>query len=212
MRKSLVTAEEETLPNLNNESHEATVLRQFSEARGCPLEDIKGILSRYSGDLRTIYNESKKNLLHLACEEMEFRIVKYLIEKHDFSLTEQDQDGNTPLHIAISAEKVQTALYLLAHPYCDPNIKNEEGLTPLHVATRMKHTILINYMLGLSRLDRTVQDSNGRTAVEVIRGDPELAECLVRKTSTVSLAEPESKPSVRVPSRKCELGRIACCI
>ena len=183
-----------------------TVLRQFSEAKGHPLEDIKGMLSWYSGDLRSIRNNKKKSLLHLACEDMDFRTVKYLVEECKFPLNEQDSGGNTPLHIACSAEKIQSAMYLSLQSSCNPNIKNSEGMTPLHIATKRRQIILIKHLLDLGKVDRTVKDPSGKTAVEIIRQDPELAPCLTRKTSTTSLSTATSanRPMEKSTDRKRE--------
>lgn len=120
---------------------------------------------------------------------MELRIVKYLTEEHMFPLNDQDTSGNTPLHIACTAQKVQNAMYLSIRPSCNPNIKNAEGLTPLHVAIKVRHAMLIKHLLGVSNLDKSVTDSSGRTAVAIISDDPQLVPCLVKKTSTASLSE-----------------------
>jgi len=54
--------------------------------------------------------------------------ILYIILSHDPFLDEQDDEGNTPLHITMNP-------VLLLHG-ADPNIKNDDGDLPIHVAIK----------------------------------------------------------------------------
>lgn len=173
-----------------HEPSELTLLREFKKASDCSVEKARSILQTYEGDVRDIHDASKKSLLHIACENMGFRVVKLLVDELNFEFNEQDVSGDTPLHIACSAQRVQSAMYLSNKPSCNPNIKNSDGLTPLHIVTSRRNILLIKHLLGLALLDRSVEDGNGRTAISIIESDPELASHLAKKHSTASLVDP----------------------
>ena len=154
------------------------------------MDEIDAILQTHQlklNDIRDARDSAHKNLLHVACRQMEFRVVKLLIDKYNFDPNIQDSSGDTPLHIACEAKKIQTAIYLANLTTCDPNLLNSEGLTPLHVAAKEGPALLISHLLGVERLDQSVKDPSGCTALEVIKSNPQLAAAADRKVSIGSI-------------------------
>lgn len=185
----------ETPPIVRRKMSEVSLINNFREAKGCGRDEVLGILSRYQGELQSIRDPSQKSLLHIACEIMDFIVVKTLVEQYALDVNEQDSQGNTPLHIACQNQMVQTVVYLTKAPSCDPNSRNNDGFTPLHIAARNGPGIIITHLLTMPTLDRGVLDREGRDAITIIRNDPVLASSLDRKMSTVSLSSTSSLKS-----------------
>lgn len=198
----------DTPPNVRRKLSEVALLREFSQAKGHSRDAVLKILHRFQGDLKNVRDPSQKSLLHIACEIMDFIVVKFLIEQHDLGINEQDSCGNTPLHIACLNQKVQTVIFLVKEPGCDPNIRNSDGLTPLHVAARTGPGIIITHLLTMPALDRSLEDGEGRDAIAIICSDPNLAPSLDRKVSTASMGgvSVSSRGSIGDVHRKGELG------
>jgi len=66
-----------------------------------------------------------------------FEITKKLIE-HGANLNLQNEQGNTPLHLAYARRDIAIALYLYEHG-ANPDIKNKQGKIPLDLLTLSHH-------------------------------------------------------------------------
>jgi len=80
-----------------------------------------------------------RNLLHIATLEQEIGIVRYLASYKEDFLHELDQDGQTPLSLAIREEKYFLARILLLHG-ADPKIGGGAFGSSLHMVTS-KHQL-----------------------------------------------------------------------
>jgi hypothetical protein len=193
----------ETPPIVRRKLSEISLLNDFNKAKGSR-DEITRLLSLFEGNLQTIRDPQQKSLLHIACEDMDFIVVKLLVEKYKLGVNIRDATGNTPLHVACLNQKAQTVLYLSKLPSCDPNVRNSDGLTPLHIVAESGPGIIISHLVSMPALDRTLEDEEGRTAISIIQSDPKLAPSLDRKRSTASIGT-FSSSSRR--SSEVELGR-----
>ena len=109
-----------------------------------------------------------RSLLHYAAERMRFRAVKMMIEEFNFDPNLQDISGNTPLHLACLAQKVQNVMYLLSTPSCDPNILNMVGDTPLHMCATIGVDVVTKYLFNCRRVDKNLKNAKGKTGVELM--------------------------------------------
>jgi ankyrin repeat protein len=98
------------------------------------------------------------------------RLERLLIKKIT-NLNEQDNNGNTPLHIAIFAQNNQLAARLVAHK-ADLNIQNRSGETALHEAAHSGNVAGIKLLLKHGA-NRTIQNSAGKTAINIVQEQPE---------------------------------------
>ena len=57
--------------------------------------------------------------------------IIFHVETHQLDLKQTASNGDTALHMACAANKVQIANYLLKQHNFNPNIKNKAGDTPL---------------------------------------------------------------------------------
>lgn len=79
-------------------------------------------------------NEYGTTLLHLAIDKHDIRAVKFLLE-HDAYLVTQDNDGQTPLHLAVMENNTEIVALLLQCGHKKMlHIKNNAGCTPLNYA------------------------------------------------------------------------------
>lgn len=198
MRKSLETLDGPTPPIVRRKLSEISLIKDFNQAREHSRDEVVNLLSHFDGELISIRDSGQRSLLHIACEDMDFIVVKLLVEQYKLGINERDACGNTPLHVACLNQKVQNVIYLVNLPSCDPNIRNADGLTPLHIVARNGPGILITHLLTMPNLDRSLQDKEGRDAISIIRSDPLLAPSLDRKISTASLSSVSSSGGRRV--------------
>ncbi len=115
--------------------------------------------------MRNVFDVDMKSLLHLACELMDFRVVKLLVEKYNFNPNDQDVAGNTALHIASKAGKSQIVVYLLGYPACDPNIRDRGGYTAYHLAFLGGRNSITRFFKKCKRMDHAVVEEVKRISI-----------------------------------------------
>jgi len=102
-----------------------------------------------------------------------------LFKHHGANLDEADEDGNTPLLLAVLGEHQETVFRLLDFS-ADPNLANAQGLTPLILAIRSRQpaltSVLLKYPLDLER-----QDPFGNTSLltAALNGNEEIVDQLI---------------------------------
>ena len=85
---------------------------------------------------------------------------------------QQDENGNTALHIACMHSKLETAKFLLNEMKCNPIIRNKMGQTPLHCASkRSRSTVNCDLIVLLAQFveeSLDFQDINGDTPIHIL--------------------------------------------
>lgn len=94
---------------------------------------IIDLLLQWHPNLSLYTKLEKYTPLLLAVEDGLFDIVHKLITLSDKTINQQDHEGNTPLHIAISQKRPDIVKFLIEWR-ANVNIQEIEGLTPLHYA------------------------------------------------------------------------------
>jgi len=96
-----------------------------------------------------------RSLLHIACDNGDILLVKYLVEK-GVSLKNKDKNGWTPLHIACGpADDYELAHYLIQNG-ADPYARDMNQYTPLHLATQFKAKKVERYLKVLQDLESDI--------------------------------------------------------
>jgi E3 ubiquitin-protein ligase mind-bomb len=87
------------------------------------------------------------------------RMVMYFPEHINL---QKCDDGHTPLHSAVMANKLDVAHFLLAQPNCEiDNTTSNKSLTALHIAAHEGHTAMVELLVGYGAdLNATVDDGN----------------------------------------------------
>merc|ERR1712107_185398 len=78
-------------------------------------------------------------------------------------IEEETQQGNTPLHLAVTSENIETITFLLDNG-ASPNHPNAYGETPLHWACKQGMLEVVRLLLRHSALPNMV-DTDGNTAL-----------------------------------------------
>jgi ankyrin repeat protein len=102
-----------------------------------------------------------------------------LFEKYGANLDASDDDGNTPLLLAIIGEHFETVFSLLESG-ADPNLANTQGLSPLILAIRSHQPRLTSILLE-QPLDLERQDPFGNTPllIAVLNGNEQIIDQLI---------------------------------
>ena len=104
---------------------------------------------------------SGQNALHLAASKGLVSDVRFLCTKMAGHLSDQDNRGSTPLHVASRYGHEVVAELLLDHG-ADVNQANNDGCTPLHVASEKGHELTALLLLDHGA-DVNQAGKNGRT-------------------------------------------------
>ncbi|XP_016317131.1 NF-kappa-B inhibitor epsilon-like [Sinocyclocheilus anshuiensis] len=129
------------------------------------------LIDLFPPELMDIQNNLYQTPLHLATYLNQPTVVKGLVEKR-VSLELQDQEGNTPLHVACEYGFWECANEMIhnASPSKLTSVleaQNWRGLTCLHVATLHKHQRLMRLLMK-NGVDLNIQEgTSGKTAVHM---------------------------------------------
>ncbi|KAL7303231.1 hypothetical protein TKK_0004432 [Trichogramma kaykai] len=108
----------------------------------------------------SLANNKRSTALHMICERDQiYDFAKILFDLCDefrqpIEINMQDQEGNTPLHIALKNGNENLAEFLLRNK-ADPNSTNEDGSIPLH---NIRKSRLMEIFFKINKeLDQPVQ-------------------------------------------------------
>jgi ankyrin repeat protein len=124
-------------------------------------------------------------LLHSAASYNNLEIAKLLLKHYLVNVNAKNNDGDTPLHLAV-IEKHSEMVRLLAKKKRGTGleIKNEEGYTALHLAAQEAPLAVVESLLSACNRDVNVDvkdNGNGYTALHwaVNRNRPEIVKLLL---------------------------------
>jgi ankyrin repeat protein len=86
------------------------------------------------------------NIFHLMNDTISNEEMISILKNQGISLNETDNNGNSPLHVAILAGESEYARSLI-NQGADLNIKNKLGLSPLHLAAFLNDREVANHLL-----------------------------------------------------------------
>ena len=152
LMKSLTVLSVDIIDSMGNtplhyaSEHSCIAIAQFLVEHGCD---------------QTILNHNGELALHIACHNSP-QIVQMLTNCDINSLTE-NEDANSPLHIACKYEQEDTICYLVEKRGCNVNLLNGKGDSALHVACRESLTVV--KLLKGCEVNST--DADGNTALHI---------------------------------------------
>ncbi len=94
-------------------------------------------------------NEKDETLLHFAVLREDEKLLSTLLSLNKIEINSPDQNGNTPLHLAIKKEKM---VELLLKNGADPTLKNKENLSALDLSLQTEE-IIIPLKLKIKQLE-----------------------------------------------------------
>lgn len=161
------------------------------------LTDLKKLKEALSSgeDINKINYAYKYTPLHIACEEGNLLIVKFLVENGAL-LNTKDCLGNTPLHDAVKEGNLNIVRYLIKNK-ANLNVYNNSYNTPLHYACMTsKHPFQIREIIKLLiSCGANVNEINkfNQTPLHIAceKGNLDIVRCLVYNNSDVNVFDKE---------------------
>lgn len=90
-----------------------------------------------------------KTLLHVACDNGDLELAKYLIEKRNVPALIFDKFQNSTLHNAAWSGNVSLLKYLIEDCQCKVDVEDEEGKTPLHWSSASGNIEAVDYLIAM---------------------------------------------------------------
>jgi ankyrin repeat protein len=100
-----------------------------------------------------------RTTLSYATEGGSLDLVKFLVERNNYSVGIPDQRGRTPLFIAASLGHEDIVKYLLSLPYVDPDSRTQDNISPLSEAAWQGHEALVQIFLAREDVDPDPKDT-----------------------------------------------------
>ena len=120
-------------------------------------------------------DEHGQTVLHTACWNCHYNVVKFLIEKTKAEAEKKNENGFTPLHTACWNGQFPIVKLLIEQAKVDFEAINEDGVTPLHLAAQEGYLDIVQYLYekGCNINPRTIENEtplhlasmNGRITV-----------------------------------------------
>lgn len=119
--------------------------------------------------------------IHDAAEQGDLASVKQLVSENRDLISEQDDAGSTPLHVAATNGHKKIVKYLLKKG-AEIDAGDNEHSTPLHVAAQSGHLNVVEYLVAKGA-DLHFQDDNGASTLHwaAYNGHIEVADFLLKK-------------------------------
>ncbi|XP_046581218.1 serine/threonine-protein phosphatase 6 regulatory ankyrin repeat subunit C-like [Haliotis rubra] len=166
------------------------------------------ILLEYSQDISKRFRVVAANtfLLHRAAQHGNDKCADFLLVK-GFQVDLKDNDGNTPLHLAVQNSHLECVKILLQHK-APVNQENREGLVPLSVIEIVNREIVTALVVAESILNQ--MDGKGRTILHkaVLCNDLETVKFLCSKEADVNILSQCGSQTRSVVHLACEYADI----
>jgi ankyrin repeat protein len=107
-------------------------------------------------------DKMKRSALHIAASDRHTRVIPKLLGIPDIDVNAQDENCETPLHLAVKNGNQGTAKLLLEFN-ANVNAKDKKGLTPLHLAAARRDFSLVDMILNTRNIQVDSRTNNGRT-------------------------------------------------
>ncbi len=106
-----------------------------------------------------------KTALHIASNNGQLEIVKYLIETCHVDKEAKDDTGWTALHFASRNGNLEIVKYLIEACNVNKEAKNNSGCTALHLASFFGHLVIVKYLIETCFVNKEAKSNNGSTAL-----------------------------------------------
>ena len=130
------------------------------------LNSQESLASALIGDSElNVKSYQNRSILHVACSLGNVDFVKTLLHKQPADITSQDDQQNTPLHVAALCGKEEMVLSLITK--CDFNAKGFLGRSLLHSACSGGNVSLVQKLILDYNADVNTLDDQGNTPLDV---------------------------------------------
>ena len=133
----------------------------YASCEPAALKILVSVIEQDDTDMLCVQDGKGNTPLHYAvitgCEE----VVKLLNCKYNTNIT--NNEGHTPLHVAVKREESKMAVILLNHSQRNPNIQDLTGNTALHIAIIEMSLSCLKPFLNCDEIDTNIQNIQGNT-------------------------------------------------
>jgi len=107
------------------------------------------------------------------------KIAKSIIDSQKVDINEQNEDGDTILHLCLKDHRFIEALWCIKNNI-DPTLENNDGITSARVAIQRGNIEVVDTLINHSNIDLHQTDKNGRTLLQdaVIYGHQKMIKLL----------------------------------
>jgi hypothetical protein len=158
------------------------------------------------------------NLIRLAVDRDCIELIDYLIKRFPVSINEQDDDGNSPLHIALinntayEEDLIKIISHLIMIEGIDINLQNENKETALHLMlysyTYLENARLtIDIFLKEKTFNPNIKNEKGKTILHIATEhfEDEIVEKLLKDSRTdVNILDNNFEPPLYKPLYRCD--------
>ena len=102
-----------------------------------------------------------------ACRHSHLNITQYLISEAHCNPMTENNDGDTPLHLACRHSHLNITQYLISEAHCNPSCENNYGDTPLHLACRHSHLNITQYLISEAHCNPSCENNDGNTPLHL---------------------------------------------
>lgn len=128
---------------------------------------VKALLAK-GANVNTI-NDAEATPLHTAIRKGSPALIENLLNVEDIDINVRDNNGNTPLYLAVLEEK-QKAIEILVAKGANATIKNNYRYTPLYLAITKKSPQIIGAVLAAKDINVHAKDSDDQTLLHQSTG------------------------------------------
>ncbi|XP_076047386.1 transient receptor potential cation channel subfamily A member 1-like [Oratosquilla oratoria] len=156
------------------------------------------------GDLR-LKNRKGQNALHLAARRGSEETLFFLLEQDIMQqmVNDQDENGLTPLHHAITNESTECCI-ALCQKGASGSLPSTELTTPLHLAANTGNASVCKQILYEKRILASPEDGNQNTPLHLAaaQGSVECCRLLLRKHARVSAKNAKGQIPIHLAAEK----------
>ncbi|XP_053645951.2 transient receptor potential cation channel subfamily A member 1 homolog [Cherax quadricarinatus] len=163
------------------------------------------IVDQHNGPNLFVVDNDNRNILHYATKQNSTECVKYLFTH--FNLTKQfdkrDDEGYTPLHIAIIREAVECVHILLTNG-ASPAVQCPGGMTPLHLAAERGNTRICCLLLANTEVKVNEENDRKETPLHLAarHGSADVCRILVREGARLSAINIHGQTALHIAAVK----------
>ena len=107
------------------------------------------------------YGGAQSSLVEITCKQSNLGLLHVLTS---VNVNCQDENGNSPLHLACKHNEIEIVSYLTNERKCNQTVQNAIGELPLHIACRQKSLKMVKYV---SNCDINTQADTGDTPLHI---------------------------------------------
>jgi len=106
-------------------------------------------------------------LYHCAHLQNPCAVFQLLMERSGVEINEPDEQGWTPLMIAVLFKQIELVRVILKNDKCNVNQKNGHGITALHCAYASGSNEIVQLLLNEGGADETIENNEGKRPAEI---------------------------------------------